>query len=109
MNEDAEQLFHMHNGKTGSAIVVRISPRSSRNEITEIQADGTIKIKLTASPVEGAANKALIEFLAEILETPKSNIEIISGQTSRGKLVTILDLDSATVQERILNHSPRKR
>ncbi|HVP20814.1 MAG TPA: DUF167 domain-containing protein [Anaerolineaceae bacterium] len=104
MNENEEHLFHLHNGKTGAAIVVRISPRASRNEISEIQADGTIKIRLMAPPVEGQANKALIEFLADILETPKSNIEIISGQASRGKLVTIVGLDSDTVQARIYNH-----
>jgi len=104
MKDDPNPSFHMHSGKTGAAIVVRITPRSSRNEIAEIQADGTVKIRLTAAPVEGQANKALIEFLAEILGTAKSNIEILSGQTSRGKLVTILGLDSETVQSRILNH-----
>jgi uncharacterized protein (TIGR00251 family) len=102
MKEGEEHSVRLHDGKTGAAIVVRVIPRSSRNEISEIQADGTIKIRLTAAPVEGQANKALIDFLSEILKTAKSNIEIVSGQASRGKLVTILGLDSETVQERIL-------
>ncbi len=97
-----QRTYHLHNGKRGAAITVRVIPRSSKNEIAEIQADGTIKIRLTAAPVEGQANKALIEFLAEILDVAKSKIEIIAGQSGRDKLVSILDLDSDTVQQKIL-------
>ncbi len=96
------RAFHLHNGRMGAAITVRVSPRSSRNEITEIQDDGTIKIRITAAPVDGQANKVLIEYLSEILEIPKSRIEIVAGQTGRDKLITILDLDSDAVQEKIL-------
>ena len=95
--------FHLHNGKMGAAITVRVMPRSGRNEISEIQEDGTIKIRLKAAPVEGQANKALIEFLSEILDIPKSKIEIVAGQSGRDKLITILDLDSDSVQKKILS------
>ncbi len=98
-----QRAFHLHGGRLGAAITVRVIPRSSKNEIAEIQADGTIKIRLTAPPVEGQANKALIEFLADILDVAKSKIEIIAGLSGRDKLVTILDLDSDTVQEKILS------
>ncbi len=98
-----QRTFHLHNGKMGAAITVRVVPRSGRNEIVEIQEDGTIKIRLKAAPVEGQANKALIEFLSEILDTAKSNIEIVAGQSGRDKLITILDLDSDTVQKKILS------
>lgn len=94
----------MKGGGMGAAITVRITPRSSRNEIAEIMSDGTIKIKLTAPPVDGAANESLIHFLAGILETAPSQIDIVAGQTGRNKLVTIMGLDSATVHERILAH-----
>ncbi len=97
-----QHAFHLHNGRMGAAITVRVIPRSSKNEIAEVQADGTIRIRLTAAPVEGQANKALIEFLAGILDVAKSKIEIIAGFSGRDKLVTILDLDSDTVQEKIL-------
>ncbi len=98
-----QRAFHLHNGRLGAAITVRVIPRASKNEIAEVQADGTIKIRLTAAPVEGQANKALIEYLAKILDVAKSKIEIVAGLSGRDKLITILDLDSDTVQEKILS------
>jgi uncharacterized protein (TIGR00251 family) len=92
----------MHNGQKGSAIAVRVTPRASRNEIVEILNDGTVKVRLTAPPVEGKANETLIEFLAGVLDVPRSHIEIVAGTTGRDKLVSILDLDAETVHERIL-------
>jgi uncharacterized protein len=94
--------YHLHNGRKGSALAIRVTPRASRNEISEILSDGTVKIRLTAPPVEGKANQALIEFLADILEVPRARIEIVAGMTSKDKLVSILDLDAETVHERIL-------
>lgn len=52
-------------------------------------ADGTLKVKLTAPPVDGEANKKLIELLSKEWRIPKSNIKIIKGQTSRNKIVEI--------------------
>ncbi len=98
-----QREFHLHNGKMGAAITVRVVPRSSRNQIMEIQEDGTIKIRLKAAPVEGQANKALIDFLSDVLDVPKSNIEIVAGMSGRDKLITILDLDSDAVQKKILS------
>ena len=92
------------NGLTGSAITVRVSPRSSRNEISEILEDGTIKIRLTAAPVEGQANAALVKFLSDVLEIAPSRIEIVAGQSGKDKLITIIGLESQIVQERILAH-----
>jgi uncharacterized protein (TIGR00251 family) len=77
-------------------------PRSSKNEIAGIMDDGTVKIRLTAPPVEGQANIALIRYLADLLGVPQGNIEIVAGQTGRNKLVTIIGLDAPTVQKLIL-------
>ena len=96
--------FELHNSEGGSAIAIRIIPRASRNEITEIMDDGTIKIRLTAPPVNGQINEALIKFLAEIIEIPPSRIEVIPGATGRDRLVSFVDLDSVTLQTRIINH-----
>jgi uncharacterized protein len=92
----------LHNGERGSALAVRVIPRSKRNEIAEIMSDGTIKIRLTAAPIEGKANQALVEFLSEVLTVPRNKIDIVAGANSREKLISILDLDAETVQERIL-------
>ena len=99
-----KRKFHMHDGQKGAALAVRITPRASKNEISEILNDGTVKIRLTAPPVEGKANEALISFLAEVIGVPKSKIEIVAGKTGRDKLVSILDMDTDTVHKIIIQN-----
>jgi uncharacterized protein (TIGR00251 family) len=99
----SSRQYHLHNGQKGSALAIRVTPRASRNEISEILSDGTVKIRLTAPPLDGKANQALIEFLADILNVPRTRIEIVAGMTGKDKLVSILDLDAETVHERILS------
>lgn len=98
----SSRKFHLHNGKKGAALAIRVTPRARRNEIVGILNDGTIKIRLTSPPVEGKANNALVDFLADVLDVPRSRIDIVAGETGRDKLVSILGLDAQTVQERIL-------
>jgi uncharacterized protein len=93
----------MRGDKIGAALAIRVTPGAKRNEIDGFLDDGTIRIRLTAPPVEGKANSALIEFLSKVLGVRRSDIEIIAGETSRNKLVTITDIDPATVQERLSN------
>ena len=90
-----------HGAQHGAALAVRVLPRAGRNEFAEVMADGTVKIRLTAAPVDGEANKQLIRFLAEALKIPHSRIEIVSGATGRDKIVTVLGLDAATLHARI--------
>jgi hypothetical protein len=99
-----KRKFDLHDGKTGAAITVRVTPRTAKNEIHDILDDGTVKIRLTAPPVEGKANKELIKFLSSVLDIPPSSIEILAGQTSHDKLVSILNMRSEEVQLRILKH-----
>lgn len=100
----ALRKYHLHDGKKGSALAVRVTPRARKDEIAGIREDGTVKIRLTSPPVEGKANQALVDFLSDVLQVPKSRIEIVAGQQGRDKLISILDLDANTVQERILQH-----
>jgi len=72
----------------GTLLSVKLQPRASRNEISEPLGD-ELKIKVTAPPVDSAANQALIEFLAETLDHPRSQIELIRGQTSRHKTILL--------------------
>ncbi|RPI31037.1 MAG: DUF167 domain-containing protein [Chloroflexota bacterium] len=88
----------------GAALAVRVTPRASRNEIVEVLTDGTVKVRLTAPPVEGKANDALVDFLSNVLEVPPSRIEIVAGSTGRDKLVSIIDMDAETVHAKILQH-----
>ena len=93
--------FKFQDGRRGSALAIRVTPRSRKNEVTQFLGDGTVKVKLTAPPIDGKANKALIKFLAEILDVKQSEIEIIAGEKGRNKLVSIYGLDSETVNRRI--------
>ena len=72
----------------GVTFAVRVILRSSRNEVAGVQGDA-LKVKLTAPPVEGAANAALVEFLAEQLGVRKSAVSILSGDKSRHKMVRV--------------------
>jgi len=94
--------YHLHNGQKGAALAIRVTPRASKNEITEILSDGTVKVRLTAPPVEGKANEALLEFLSDVLGVPKTKLEVVAGTTGRDKLVSVLDLDAQTVHDRIV-------
>ena len=84
-----------------ATLSVRIQPRSSKNGVTRME-DGTLKIRLTAPPVDGAANEALVKFLSEALSVSKSQVEIVTGHTSREKRVKISGMSEADVI-RLLN------
>jgi uncharacterized protein (TIGR00251 family) len=74
---------------TGINISVYVAPRAAANKVVGLHS-GAIKISLTAPPVDGAANKALLEFLAGALGMPRSSLSLVSGHTSRNKLVRVL-------------------
>jgi uncharacterized protein (TIGR00251 family) len=95
---------HLHSGKTGSALAVRVTPRSSKNEIVGILNDGVIKIHLTAPPIEGKANEALIKFLAEILDISKSQLDVVVGLEGRDKIISVINVDSETLQKKIMKY-----
>ncbi len=96
--------FTLHDGKRGSALTLRITSRASRNAIVGVLNDGTIKVHLTAPPVNDKANQALIGLLADVLQVAKSRIDIIAGATGRDKLVSVLDMDTSVAHKRIVAH-----
>lgn len=77
--------------ENGLIIKVKIVPNSSRNEI--ILEEEFIKVKVTAQPIENKANKALIEFLSKQFKLPKTNIQIIKGETSKDKTILLSTQD----------------
>ena len=70
-------------------IKIRVVPRSSKNEVLGEMADGTLKVKLTAPPVDNKANEALIKLLSEHLRIKKNKIKIARGMTGRNKMIEI--------------------
>jgi len=85
---------------TKTIIRVRVLPRTSKNQIVGMDG-GVFKVKLTAPPVEGKANKALVQFLAKKLGLPKRGIEIVSGERSREKSIRINGLSVEEVTGRL--------
>lgn len=94
--------FHLHSGKKGSALAIRVTPRARKNEIVEILSDGTVKVRLTAPPAEEKTNEALVSFLAEVLEIAPSKIDIVAGGAGADRLVSVLDMDAETLHHKIL-------
>jgi uncharacterized protein len=67
---------------------VKVQPRASRNEVGEVLGN-ELKIKITAPPVDSAANEALLDFIADALRCPKSAVQLTRGATSRHKVIAI--------------------
>ena len=88
----------------GVRLALRLTPRASRNGVDGIVADAEgrplLKLRLVAPPVEGAANEALIAFLAKTLSLRKADISIRSGETSRIKILHLAG-DSAVILQKL--------
>jgi uncharacterized protein (TIGR00251 family) len=79
---------------------VKVTPRSSKNLFTGIE-QGLLKLRVTAPPVEGEANKAICAFLADLLNLPKKSISILRGDASRRKLMKVESLPAAEIRRRL--------
>jgi uncharacterized protein (TIGR00251 family) len=84
----------------GLVLAVKVQPRSTKNEIGGAMGN-ELKIKVTAPPVDSAANEALIDFLADTLDCPRSAISLLRGQTSRHKQLLIVGLLADEVARRL--------
>ena len=85
---------------TEATFVVRVHPRAKKNGIIG-EVGGALKVALTAPPIEGRANEACLEFLANLLDVPRSSIAIAAGQSSRNKVIRIAGLSAAEVRLRL--------
>jgi uncharacterized protein (TIGR00251 family) len=90
----------------GAAFTVKIVPKANRTELVGIQEDGTLKIRITAPPVEGQDDEELIGFLAAFLDADPADIEIVAGAGSRKKLVSVLNIHAERVEELIRASAP---
>src|SRR5712692_4392943 len=83
-----------------TTLSIRVQPRASRNAVVGWTGN-TLNIRLTAPPVEGAANAACLTFLADLLDLPQSQFEILRGERSRNKVVQITGLTREEVRARL--------
>src|SRR5690606_33675605 len=81
-------------------LTVKLTPRASREGITG-ERDGALLVRVSAPPVRGAANDALVRLLAKALRVPKGTVRITSGATSRMKVVEVRGLDADEVRSRL--------
>jgi uncharacterized protein (TIGR00251 family) len=74
----------------GASLVlnIRVQPRSSQNAVTAV-IDGRLKVRLTAPPVDGEANRALLKFFAKACAVPRSRVTLLAGETGRDKRVRV--------------------
>ncbi|NLV15817.1 MAG: YggU family protein [Syntrophomonadaceae bacterium] len=91
----------------GICLEIKVQPRSSRNKLVGNQ-QGIWKVKLTAPPVDGEANQALVSFLADIFGVSKQSVKILRGDTSKLKLVGIHGVSPGQAAEVLENLSGKK-
>jgi len=89
-----------------SRIAVYVQPRASKTVVAGMHGD-CIKIRLAAPPVDGAANAALIEFIAERLGIAKSRVRVVSGATSRRKLIEVEGVAADALEASLRPDAPR--
>jgi hypothetical protein len=95
----------------GVTLAVRAQPGAKKTAIAGVYGEGTaaqLKIAVHAPPIEGRANSALIEFLADIFELPKSYIELVSGQLSRSKVFLLKGAALDKCESRLARWMPGK-
>ena len=85
---------------SGVRIDLRVIPRSPRTEIDGVR-DGRLLLRVTAPPVDDAANDAVVETLARVLDVPKRSIRIVKGTTARNKTVEVAGMTGAAVLARL--------
>ena len=95
-------MVRLRESKKGLTFDIQVIPHASRAELVGEQ-DGALKIKVTAPPMEGAANEACIKLLAKELGLKKSQMEISSGAKSRKKTVMIKDISKKELETKINN------
>ena len=88
--------FTVRDTARGAQFALRVQPRASRTAIAGVMGDA-VKLAITAPPVDGKANQAVIEFLSDLFRVPKSSIVIVSGETGRNKLIAVRSLTAEQV------------
>jgi uncharacterized protein (TIGR00251 family) len=97
-------VIPIHDTPNGASFAIKVQPRAKRNAISGVVGD-TLKISLSAPPLEGRANRACTEFLAEVLDIPRSSITIAAGAATRRKMIRIAGMSAEEVRKRLQKSS----
>ena len=93
-------MLQLSENERGTTFTVRVVPRASRSEIAGVH-EGALRVRIAAPPVEGAANSELVRLLAKSLKVPQNAVRIISGTSSKKKIVRIQGVTPAAVSQLI--------
>ncbi len=96
--------FRFHNGKTGAALAVRVTPKARNNKIIGITNDGTVRVHLTSASSDANFNDNLVAFIANILGVDKSRVAVVAGEQGNDKLISILNMTKEEAHDAILRH-----
>jgi uncharacterized protein (TIGR00251 family) len=91
---------YLTENQAGVTIRVQVQTRASRDEVVGLHG-GVLKVRITAAPVAGGANKHLLKFLAKKLKVPQGQLSIKSGATSKNKSIAVRSISGARVRERL--------
>ena len=97
-----ERNFEITDAKGGAAFTVRVVTRATNTEVVGINDDGSLRIRLKASPAgDPAANQELVNFLAGILSVTQDQIEIVAGMNGREKVIAIEGITTADLESKL--------
>ncbi len=93
-------MIPIHESANGVTFAIRVHPRARKNSIPGELGDA-LRVALTAPPIDGRANEACIEFFAKLLAVQRSAVSIVSGETSRNKVIRVTGLSAEAVRSKL--------
>lgn len=98
---------YLESSPEGLRLRLKVQPRASKNDLAGVVGD-ELKVRVTAPPVDAAANQAVLDLLAQLLGCRRGAVQLLRGQTARHKVVLVADptLDADTVRTRLAAHLP---
>ncbi|MGI6065342.1 MAG: DUF167 domain-containing protein [Bacillota bacterium] len=93
-------MFDVKDTGDGVIFKIKVQPRAAKNELTGLIGDA-LKLRITAPPVDGAANEAVIRYFADIFRVPKKGVTVVSGLTSRQKTIKVIGITPEEVKRKL--------
>lgn len=104
MSDLSNRNFEITDARGGAALGVRVVTRAVETEIVGKTEEGSLKIRLKASPAgDPAANEELVHFLAEKLGVSTDKVEVVAGENSRDKILSIADLTAEMLEAKLID------
>ncbi|RJX17122.1 MAG: DUF167 domain-containing protein [Ammonifex sp.] len=97
---DEDLTSFLREDKGAVVLHVRVTPRASASSVEGLS-EGVLRVRVSAPPVNGRANRALLKYLGDVLSVPVSRLSILRGESSREKAVRVEGLPAAVAAERI--------